>query len=86
MSKCNCVGKKAYCSTHSKVKMVVMLKDEYKNTFKTRVFYCYLKHNKKPEATIVIGMIDRLEKDFKNAFNCIIFFNNKTDTKIHVHK
>lgn len=83
--KCNCTHAKAYCHIHSKIKMRFMIKDAYKNTHENPVFYSYFKEEKKPAATIIINMINRLEAKFKNTYNCILFFDNQSDTLLHKH-
>lgn len=85
--KCAC-GKSGFCSKHSKIKMAVMLKEDYKTSFKNQstVFYSFFKEEKKPQATIVIKMLQRLQKKFYKAYNCIIFYDTTTNQKIHTHK
>lgn len=84
MSNKKCPCNKAYCQTHFKVKMVVMVKDQYKNSFSNTVFYNFYKENKKTETSLVIIMTKRLEANFKNAYNCIQFYNNNNQL-IHTH-
>lgn len=88
LTKCGCNNAKAYCSQHSKVKMRVMVKDEYKSTYKHVVFYSFFKQENKPMLTIIQNMLTRIEKDFTNAYNVILFYDNqnRSAAPIHMHK
>lgn len=83
--KCAC-GKSGFCERHSKVKMFVILKDEYKSSYKNNTHYSFFKEEKKPAPTIVINMLKRLEPKFKNAYRFIHFYEQQTDQLIHIHK
>lgn len=88
VTKCGCNVAKAYCTQHSKIKMRVMVKDEYKTSYPNTVFYSFFKQENKPPLTIINNMLQRLEKDFKNAYNVILFYDNqnKSGDPIHIHK
>jgi len=83
--KCAC-GNSGYCRRHSKIKMVVMVKEPYINSYPTTVFYSFFKEDKKPQISIIIKMLDRLSYKFRNAYNCILFYDNLANQEIHRHK
>lgn len=62
-----------------------MLKDPYKNSFDNTVFYSFFKEDKKPQTSIVLGMLKRLQSKFKNTYNCILFYDNTVTGQL-IHK
>lgn len=73
-----------YCSKHSRVKMVVMLRDAYKkNGQNSVVYYCYYKHNYKSDFDIIKGMLRRLQPRHHNEYTCILFYDQTYDKLIH---
>lgn len=88
VTKCGCNHAKAYCSLHSKIKMRIMIKNEYKSSYPNVVFYSFFKQENKPQLTIIQNMLNRLERDFKNAYNVILFYDNqnKSGEPLHIHK
>lgn len=88
VTRCGCEAAKAYCTHHSKIKMRVMVKDEYKSTYQNMTFYSFFKEENKPPLTIITKMLKRLESNFKNAYNVILFYDNQNreNPPIHIHK
>ena len=66
-----------------------MIKDAYKKSYpNVPVFYSFFKQENKPQLTIINNMLTRLEKDFKNVYNVILFYDNQNrgEAPIHIHK
>ena len=81
-----CGNSGAFCTAHSKVKMFVGLKTEYKTHYKYTTWYSFLKTDKKPMNEIIKTMIKNLEPKYRNAYNSIRFYNNQTGTYLCSYK
>lgn len=83
-------GKTSICSSCSKIKMVVLLKNGYDHlkhkkangTLANPVHYSYLQYNKRNNNIIVEGMERRLLPRFEGSYNKVHFYNNIDDTLI----
>lgn len=71
------------CSIHSKIKMRFMLKRNANIATKNTVFYNKFSYQHKSIETIIDKMIKNLEPNFRNQYNCILFYNNFTGQEIY---
>jgi hypothetical protein len=80
--RCGCPGAKGFCRHHSKVKMVVQIKDQYRKEAQP-TFYSFFKEQHHPIKVIVERMLKRLENRFKNEYNCILFYDIHSNQLVH---
>lgn len=84
---CSCTHKEKkhrnICSQHSRIKMVIMLKDEYKKGSNSITYYCFISENKLSDYQIIENMKKRLLPRHRNEYNVVQFYNNETKRKIH---
>jgi len=91
---CSCAAtKKLSCSNCSTIKMVLLLKNQYKHlklekndgSLVNPIWYNYLSKNRKPPRTIIDTMYQRYQNSiYLGKTNCLMFFDN--DTKELIHK
>lgn len=75
-TKCNCVNVNFYCSKHSTIKMVFMLKTEAKTAHANNTFYSPLKYNDKTDDFVTKKMENSLKKHYTNHYWYIYFYHN----------
>lgn len=80
-NKCTC-GKKWYCQLHSKYRLVVYLKDEFKAAYagQNTAFHSPVAYDHKNPTLIGSKMKERLEKHFNGAIRSMKLFNNQNSS------
>lgn len=80
------------CPVHSKIKMVVQLKPEFKTKNSSPTFYSWVYQNPTQDRIIIFGtpenegMLQRIERFYTNKYNKIQFFKQGVEAPIYTHE
>lgn len=78
--------KNGFCKMHSRFKMVIYWKNEFKKNYDSISFYSFLKNDRKPEQESINVMMKNLEPNFTNQYTNIEIYNRDTNTLVFKHK